>query len=212
MFPQKKRWRGGGPNASGTMGPYERQTKAELWCVKQRDKGKLYGPNLVEAGGKVEGDNPEEDPAARPADKVPLTWHSMPVDYYEELMHSYNIFAWWDLTASDPVLPMLCVRKKTSYLGVCYTTEHAAAFEKECVRLIFKAMQDPKDTLYEAELADLINPKPRGASGEASTRDEPQGGGGNDGDTHTTRRNNQAATLLDKLRKLDDGDLGEEDS
>ena len=34
------------------------------------------------------------------------------------------------------------------------------------MRLIFKAMQDPKDTLYEAELADLINPKPQGPVGK----------------------------------------------
>ena len=63
---------GRGSNASDTMGPYERQTKAELWCAKQRDKAKLYGANLVDAGGKVEGGNPEGDIVARPADEVPI--------------------------------------------------------------------------------------------------------------------------------------------
>ena len=37
---------------------------------------------------------------------VPFTWHSAAVEMWHELEHSYNIKVWWDLTASDDVLPV----------------------------------------------------------------------------------------------------------
>ena len=109
----------------------------------------MYGPSLVDVGGKVEGDaGAEVDPGPKGHDLVQVSWHSKPPEFYEETMHSYNITSWWDLTAADVVLPLLAVRKKFPYLGVRHTTEHRDALEQECIERMFKAMQDPHDSLY----------------------------------------------------------------
>ena len=43
---------------------------------------------------------------ARPEEMVPFTWHSAAVEMWHEFKHCYNIDGWWDLTASDDVLPV----------------------------------------------------------------------------------------------------------
>lgn len=108
----KRRLHCGGSNASDTLGPLQRQKKTTLWTVTHSTKPKLYAGSLMDVGGKVEGDAGDDaDPAPRSTDAVPFTWHSKPSDYYEEMMHAYNITSWWDLTASDDVLPLLAVKK-----------------------------------------------------------------------------------------------------
>ena len=83
---------------------------------------------------------PEQDPAPRANEVVPFCWHSKSAIYYEEIMHAYNITAWWDLKAADTTLPMLAVRNKFPYLGVCHTSLHQEGLEEECIEQIFKAM------------------------------------------------------------------------
>ena len=59
------------------------------------------------------------------------------------------------------------------YFGFCHTADHAKALEQASVNSIFKAMQDPRDALFEADLLKLI--KPDGA--DENTADNDGGGG-----------------------------------
>eukprot|EP00969_Alexandrium_andersonii_P037328 1635935-Alexandrium_andersonii.AAC.1 len=43
------------------------------------------------------------------------------------------------------------------YLGFCHTADHAQALEAACVNVISRCMQDPKDSMCEAELGKLTN-------------------------------------------------------
>ena len=222
----KKRLNCLGSNASDCLGPFERPKKTDLWHVKQSAKASLYGPALVEVGGKVEGDaGADKDPAPKANEMVPFSYHTIPTSAYEEYAHSYNSNGFWHLTATDTILPMLAVRKKLPYVGFCFTQEHVEALEKACINEIFKAMQDPKDPLYEPELAKLLrkdgasDPTPDGkahgkpaapakppAAAKPPTPAKPGSGGS------TTKPGTPAAAakpisaqLLDRLRQLDDG-------
>ena len=222
--PFRKRLHCGGSNASDTLGPLQQPKRSELWCVKQSLKGKMYGTGWVEAGGKVEGDaGPEQDPAPRANDDVPFCWHSKSAIYYTEIMHAYNITAWWDLTAADAILPMLAVRNKFPYLGVCHTRLHQEGLEEECIEQIFKAMQDPAHALFESKLNELINPA--GIS-EAKPPVSESGGqaspGGQASSSSSTLRSApkvgsapkpgkaasaSAASILQRLQSLDDQEI-----
>lgn len=207
--PYKKRLHCGGSNASDTMGPFQRQKKAHLWHVKHGQKAALYGPNIVEAGGKVEGDNVDKDPSPRAKDNVPFTWHSRPTEFWEEMNHSYNVNCWWDMTGSDTVLPMLAIRKQFAYLAVCHTQVHADAMGAELLDQVFRAMQNPEDVLFEKALCDHLKQQ----FGEADTAigsNVQTTAQGNDDETGTENQKKAGKTkpkvesLLQRLQKLDD--------
>ena len=217
--PYKKRLHCGGSNVSDTLGPLHKPARSELWSIKQSLKSKYYGSALVEVGGKVDGDaGGDTDPAPRSTELVPFCWHSKPTEYYDELMHAYNIISWWDLTASDTILLMMAVRRKFPYLGVCHTHDHAESLEEECIERIFKAMQDPSDALFESRLAELMKPTadecpqtPKAAPGAQPPRGsadrKPQGKAAAKA---TAKASASAASILQKLQALDDGELGDE--
>ena len=183
-MPNKKRKHCIGTNTNDMIGPLERPKQDELWKVPHSSKPKFYGSAFVEVGGKVDGDNPDADPSPKAKDLVPFAWHEIPKLLWDELAHSYNIVAWWDLCATDFTFPMQAIRNRVPYIGFCHTADHKAALTDACVTEIFRAMSDPNDVLYESELGDFVNPdagsengpatppakKPRvGKSGEANT-------------------------------------------
>ena len=215
--PLKKHLHCGGSNCSDTLGPLQRPAKTYVWCVKQTAKSKLYGASLVEVGGRVEGDaGVEADPGPKPHEQVPFCWHTKPTEYYEELMHAYTITDWWDLTAVDVTLPMLAMRKKFAYLGVCHTKEHQEALAEECIERVFKAMQDPQDVLYESRLSDLLKTSGSGSDTIVAEQTTPQNQKKDPADKTqpktTTKKtassaSSAASAILEKLQKLDDGDF-----
>ena len=141
---------------------------------------------------------------------VPFAWHEAPKFLWDELAHSYNIIAWWDLCATDFTFPMQAIRNKVPYIGFCFTPDHKEALTDACVTEIFRAMSDPNDVLYESELGELVNhqadddqtipaKKPRQKPGEPSSSKENQ----------STSVVKNAKALMAKLAELDDAEDGQ---
>ena len=222
--PLKKRLKIPGTNASDFLGPFDKPSRAETWHVPQKNKGAMYGSALTLSSGKVDGDGgPDVDPGPRPKDLVPFNWHGLPSAFYLEMQHSYNVKAFIHCTGADPVLPLVCIRKKIAYLGFGFTALHVAELEEETVNQLFKAMQDPKDSEFEKDLADLLKIQTGNADDDAAPS-ATKGGAGKDGKKHAASAapkatpsamgaKDKGAKLLEKLKALDDAqesDEGEE--
>ena len=146
-----------GSNCADLLGPFERLNPESLWKVRHKEKGTLYGKAMVQVGGAVEGDpGPEVDPGPKGNDLVPFSWHSLPPEFYEELVHSYEGSGIIDLTCTDVVAPLACVKLRKPYWGLCHTQEHRDALQEALVNAIFRAMQNPSDKLYEPTLLDAL--------------------------------------------------------
>ena len=207
-----------GTTSSDFLGPFARPPVADLWRVKQCEKTTLYGNAITLVSGRVEGDpGADEDPGPRPNTLVPFSWHTVPTEVYEELIHSFGLVGIWHLTACDPVLPLACIKNKKTYLGFGYTDAHVTALREEIVNRVFQAMQDVADPLYEKDLAELVQavggedtthpttaqekpvPKKDTKTGsKEKCKTVPKGKA-----THTS--------LLERLQQLDDGDDEEGD-
>ena len=211
-MPNKKRKHCIGTNTNDMIGPLERPKQDELWKVPHASKPKLYGSAFVDAGGKVDGDNVDLDPSPKAKDYVPFAWHENSKLLWDELAHSYNIFAWWDLCATDFTFPMQAIRDKAPYIGFCYTPEHKEALTEICVLEIFKAMQDPNDVLYESELGALLNP-PESEQDLVPASEEPK----RTKEANLFKESPSAAVtknakaLMAKLAELDDAEDGQQD-
>ena len=101
--------------------------------------------------------------------------------------------------------------------GLPHTHVHAESLEEECIERIFKAMQDPSDALFESRLAELMKPTadecpqtPKAAPGAQPPRGsadrKPQGKAAAKA---TAKASASAASILQKLQALDDGELGD---
>ena len=145
-----------GSNASDSLGPFDRPTKAQTWHVRHGDKSRLYGASLVLVGGRptIETDL-TDDPPPKAGELVPFTYHGH-TKVYEEFIHTYNLKCIWDLTASDPTLPLVCIRAKKGYFGFCHTVAHKEALRKEIVNQIFAAFRQASDPLYEQQLVTML--------------------------------------------------------
>ena len=202
-----------GSNCCDFLGPFERCKPGSLWQVRHKEKSSLYGKALIAVGGTVDGDaGPDEDPGPKAKDLVPFSWHGMPTEFYEELLHSFGGVGIIDLTATDPVVPLAALRVGKSYWGLCCTKEHQEALEKEITNQIFKAMQNPTDKLYEHSLRDALpesarmalekdkDKKPRP---KPKPKNEPNPKKDKDKDKDKDEDVMPSPALLEKLRSLD---------
>eukprot|EP00969_Alexandrium_andersonii_P035449 1552233-Alexandrium_andersonii.AAC.1 len=186
-------------------------TSRLLWALCRSSYAASAWGAITEVGGKVESDpGTDADPAPKPSEMVPFSWHSMSGQFWEEVAHSYNGLAVVHLTASDPIFPMTCIRGKKSYWGMCHTQEHLEALENEISNCIFAAMQNSKDAaLYQQDLAKLLNVKDTPAT---TPKAAPDGGGAPKAAAKSKAKAKAKAeplntsSLLDKLKALDDND------
>jgi hypothetical protein len=120
------------------------------------EKKKLYGPARLAVGGPTEGAD-DAKPRVRNNDDVePVAYHAKPYALFEELDHGFQIKAWVDLTCLTEVLPMLCISKRKSYLGLCLTTAHVEMLSKRIVQSTFNAFFEEGHPLYQGDAAKLV--------------------------------------------------------
>ena len=219
-LPQKKRMNSPGSNASDTLGPYDRPKKDNVWHVEHQAKKIMWGSAWSEVGGRVEGDvSSNRETAPKATDVYPMTWHGMPTEYYEDLFQSYGLMGMIHFTGADPILPLTCVRLKTSCLTFVPTQELKVALETETIARIFQLMQDPKDVLFEPALLELMKPaeaKPPAtsstkkdkdkASTETVSKNDDEGETGDKAKKTVGKVGKKAQDLLNKLQSLDDGE------
>ena len=145
----------------------------------------------------------DTDPGPGAAEFVPFTWHGLPPAAYEEFIHSYNLAVVWHLTAADPVFPMVCLRMKVPYFGIGFEQSHIEALRDELVNLVFVAMQDPLDPLYEHELAVLLGVEDAAGPETTKAKAKPKGKAKAASESKAGEGNK---SLLAKLKQLDDNE------
>ena len=178
----------------------------------------MYGPAMVESGGRVDGDDPEADPAPKRSDKVPFTYFANCPKLYQELDHAANSVGWVDLTACDENLALMCVRSQKPYLGFVHSETHLDLLRTRLENTVFEAFQTVGDSLFEAGLAEILKRNDDdgdaaggGAGGEGSAGAGDAGDGSEGGAARVPRRSGaagastQRSKLLETLRALEIG-------
>lgn len=65
-----------------------------------------------------------------------------------------------DLTPGDGRFAQVCLKSRTSYLGVCFTDEHKELMMQKLVSDLKKYMADPSSGVYDARYAAAIGAAP----------------------------------------------------
>ena len=116
------------------------------WQVKKDILGKK---NLVAVGGKTKYGSEEPKMSNRSNNgEEPLCYWSMPLNWYEELIHQYYGKLIIDLTPGDGRFAWASLLTRTGHVGICYTQEHVEALEKRIFELLQAEMIDSSSPLF----------------------------------------------------------------
>ena len=149
-----------------------------MWQLSFKDKKSVLGPNIVAVGGKgskheramVEA---EDEPEERRTDETnePVFYHSLPCNFWAEVIHSCSALAVLDLSASDEALPLACLRAGIPYTGLVMTPMHRTMLLQRLLMCTLSAAADESDPLYDCNLVSAIAPAdPAPAAGPADTK------------------------------------------
>ena len=135
----------GGSNMTTTIGPVVLDPLENLWLLPA-EKKKLYegGKAKVLAGGGMP-DAPQK-PDLKAGD--PMTFHSMPVKFFRELLHSFCAGMVFLTCDPDGVGCMAAILSKIPCVAIVYTAEHAAALRSRLIEFTFNEFQSQSSPLY----------------------------------------------------------------
>ena len=91
--------------------------------------------------------------------KVPLSWHSLPHQLWEEFFHSYELDAGVLLTLLDEQPAVAAIRSQKQAVGMTLNSAHMDLMYARLASVVFQAFRDPTDDLYEPALGKLLGVK-----------------------------------------------------
>lgn len=147
---------------------------ASEWKVPWQLKKEILGKkNLVAVGGKTKYGSEEPKMSNRSSNgEEPLCYWSMPLNWYEELIHQYYGKLVIDITPGDGRFAWASLLTRTGYVGICYTQEHVEALEKRIFELLEAEMIDSKSPLFNHAYCVAVGKS--AASAEAKPKDKPK--------------------------------------
>ncbi len=86
----------------------------------------------------------------------PINYEQMIPEVYSELIHRVNAKVVYDCTASDSVLPHVCLQEGVPYMGLCYSAAHKKLLEERLAFLVFNDFVDEGSSLYKPKLAQIM--------------------------------------------------------
>ena len=142
------------------------------WQVKKDILGKK---NLVAVGGKTKYGSEEPKMSNRSNNgEEPLCYWSMPLNWYEELIHQYYGKLIIDLTPGDGRFAWASLLTRTGYVGICYTQEHVEALEKRIFELLEAEMIDSSSPLFNHAYCVAVGKSAASAEGNALPKPKPK--------------------------------------
>ncbi|CAE7314682.1 unnamed protein product [Symbiodinium sp. CCMP2592] len=141
-----------GTTMSSTLGPVqvEKYEAAATWKVEESVKSKLLGPaGKVLSGGGLP-DAPEKPTLEH--NMTVMTFHGMPVPFYEELMHSYQAGVVYHALDVDGACAKAAIKRKTSCVSVVHTEEHRRRLHDHLVHWVWQQFLETGGDLFQVGL------------------------------------------------------------
>lgn len=152
-----------GTNKGNSIGDIAQDTSVTPFLATRAEKAIIYGPhNLLSVGGPGgsggglrEVDTQDVDASdglELDSDLCHVFYHTMPLSFYEEIIHSFCARGVVHLTAGNGELALACLNRKVPYVGVCFSEQHVSALQEYLVTRVYQAMQSEVHPLYQATM------------------------------------------------------------
>jgi hypothetical protein len=155
-LPERKRLHFEGSTSGDTIYGIGKPDMASEWTVTWKDKKEMYTKKyLIPCGGKTEGADPDEEQAERKTDatSVPVTYHSMPEAWYQELIHTFFIKLVVDLTPGDAKFAWQALLNRVGYVGITFSLAHSTAIYDHLKTQMKQEMCKPGSRMFNHQYA-----------------------------------------------------------
>ena len=110
-------------------------------------------PPVIAQGSTVSNAGKVSYPDARkPENFEPVSYHTMPLEFYEELHASFGVKELVDLAAGGGQAAKAFLRMKKPYVGVCCSEFHRAALENHLKDTVLKWFTDPESKHFQPSM------------------------------------------------------------
>ena len=108
-------------------------------------------------GGKTQGAEGSVAPERETDSTVlPITYHGMPSQWYDELIHTFFVKAVIDLTPLDGKFAWQCILNRVGYIGIAFTTEHESQLFNRLKAMYKLEMSKAGSALFNVQYAKAI--------------------------------------------------------
>jgi hypothetical protein len=157
--------------------------------VTPEGKKEAYGEAIKAVGGRVGGggssgaapeveDNEEgamdvDDEAMQKhmeeGGRTPFTFHGLPKQFAEDMIHAFNAKAIVDFTPGDGTLAEAALEAKILYLGFCHTEKHCELLREHLTERAVELMKTDASPLFNALYVVDLKKARRGSGGDSKT-------------------------------------------
>ena len=185
--PERKRKHVAGSNRGSSLAFVKLPSWVSCWKLPFETKRKAYGKHRVDCGGKADsaGDDDTDDdgecddfppcfldgalqrPMARaPKNLEPFCYHSLPLEFYEEVFTSYYINDVYDLSPGDGTAAKATLLARKTYVGICHADVHMAEMYTMLTEFVKENFAAQDSMFYQAGYASakqdpVTDPKPK---------------------------------------------------
>ena len=131
----------------------------------------MLGPFRVAVGGKTTGFDATTTPRQSKTAMEAVFHHERSKAFFEELIHSYNVGAILDCSASSGTLAFVATLRRIPYFGVCLTADHEGHLKNKLCHMLLEEFLKSNGELYDSKLATCVGPSNGGRENQqAGTR------------------------------------------
>ena len=123
----------------------------------------MLGPFRVAVGGKTPGYDASHKSQSRLA-LEPCFYHERSKEFYQEVLHSYNVGTILDSAPSAGTLPFLAALNRIPYFGVTLTEEHQTRLKERLCHMLLEEFMKENSPVYDAKFAAAISNAGAGAA------------------------------------------------
>ncbi|CAE6969779.1 unnamed protein product [Symbiodinium sp. CCMP2592] len=162
----------------GNMVALHMDNPSNLWMLPHQEKVSMLGPFRVAVGGKTTGFDATTTPRQSKTAMEAVFHHERSKPFFEELIHSYNVGAILDCSASSGTLAFVATCRRIPYFGVCLTADHESLLKNRLCAMLMEEFLKANGDLYDGKLAACVGPS-TGGNGNQQAGTSNTGGNGN---------------------------------
>jgi len=158
-IPENKRRNYAGTNRGQQWGFIVLPPIAQIWRLAPDEKKQAMGDAIRPVGGRAVGDSGDDDndstmDEADPLQEkengvVPFSYHGLPKQFAESVVHSFKARGIVDYTPGDGTLAEAALEAKdVLYLGFCHTEHHCDLLRNRLAEQVMAAMQKEGNPLF----------------------------------------------------------------
>ena len=109
--------------------------------------------DFVEGGETTATPNSKKPKTRAPGNIEPMSYYSIPCEFFDNLQETFNIKDVYDFTPGDGEAALAFLKARKGYIGICFNDSHVELLRERLIDNVMTAFGTAKDPLFHAAFA-----------------------------------------------------------